>query len=73
MQTDSTEQSVSEVYAISLGCIIGLLIGVILGRVIVVLLGDSLSGMWIIVMLHTMLAMMVMGGWTAPSLMPRNE
>jgi len=57
--------------AIALGCVVGLIGGALLGGLFLVLLGETLSEVSLILVLHTMLAMMVMGGWTAPSLLPR--
>ena len=59
--------------SIALGCIVGLVGGLGLGLCIVVLLGGFTQETSMIVVMHTSLAMMIMGGWTAPSLMPESE
>ena len=71
MQVTDESEAVSDGPAIALGCIVGLIAGAVFGGVMLVLLGDTLSDVSLIVVLHTMLAMMAMGGWTAPSLLSR--
>jgi hypothetical protein len=63
----------SDGQAIALGCIVGLIAGAMFGVLLLVLLGDTLSDVSLILVFHTMLAMMVMGGWTVPSLLPRES
>lgn len=65
------EGGVSDAPAIAIGCVVGLVLGAGFGAMLVTLLDDLGSDTWMIVMMHSMLAMMVMGGWTAPSLMSR--
>lgn len=71
MQTTEEQSPASEGQTIALGIGVGLLAGALLGGVLLVLLGDTLSDVSLILVLHTMLAMMLMGGWTAPSLLSR--
>lgn len=67
------EESSSDVQAAMIGCGVGLLGGAALGGGTIVILGGSFSELSMIVLIHTMLAMMVMGGWTAPSLLSKSE
>lgn len=69
MQVSEGEQVQHDGLAIALGCLAGLVAGAALGGGLMMMLGDDLSGMGVIVMVHSILAMMVMGGWTAPSLL----
>jgi hypothetical protein len=73
MQETDGGHSLSDAQAALIGCGVGLLGGAALGGITVVLLDGFLSDIWLIVVLHTMLAMMVMGGWTAPSLLTKSE
>lgn len=73
MSSHSEESLSSEIPAIALGCIFGLFAGAGLGGCFIGLLGCEQVEMRMIVMLHSSLAMMIMGGWTAPSLLPRTE
>ena len=60
----------SDVFAIAIGCLTGLLGGLGLGLCFVCLLGCDAFDMQLVIVLHTTLAMIVMGAWTAPALMP---
>ena len=73
MQLTGEQKPPSEAQAIALGCGAGLIAGAMLGVLFLVVLGDVFSEVSIILLLHTMLAMAVMGGWTAPSLLPRES
>jgi hypothetical protein len=73
MPPTDAESSMHDVSAAALGCLAGVLMGGGLGACIVVLLGNSSPGMSAIVMLHSVLAMVVMGAWTAPSLLRPQE
>lgn len=73
MPPTDAESTLHDVSAVALGCLAGVLAGGALGGCIVVLLGDSSPGMSAIVVLHTVLAMVVMGAWTAPSLLRAEE
>jgi len=65
--------SPSEAAAIACGSAAGLLAGAGFGGAIIILLGGFSLDVALIVILHTAVAMMLMGGWTAPSLLPRDE
>jgi hypothetical protein len=54
-----------------LGCAGGLVAGLGLGGGITYLLDGFASDIWLFVLPHSMLAMMVMGGWSLPSLMSK--
>jgi hypothetical protein len=73
MQDTDEQRPLGDGPAIALGCVVGLIGGALLGGLFLVLLGETLSEVSLILVLHTMLAMMVMGGWTAPSLLPRES
>jgi hypothetical protein len=55
-------------FAILIGCLAGLSGGIFLGLCFVFLLGCDTLEMQLVIVLHTTLAMIVMGAWTAPSL-----
>jgi hypothetical protein len=57
--------------AVVLGGVGGLFIGAAFGGALAVLLGGLSSEIWWVVVPHSALAMMFMGGWTAPSLLVR--
>lgn len=57
-------------FAILMGCLAGLLGGMGLGLCFVFLLGCDTLDMQLVIVLHTTLAMIVMGAWTAPALTP---
>lgn len=59
--------------AIALGCVAGLAAGAAFGAGVVLALDGFASDMWIFVVPHSMLAMMMMGGWTLPSLLDRGN
>jgi hypothetical protein len=59
--------------SIAIGCGLGFVGGLGLGFCIAVLLGGFTEETAAIVVLHTTLAMTIMGGWTAPSLMPESS
>jgi hypothetical protein len=59
--------------AMAVGSLAGFVAGTGLGAGIVFMLGTFSIGIALIVILHTSVAMMLMGGWTAPSLLPRDE
>ncbi len=67
------QKGLGEVGAIAVGCIGGLVVGTALGGGLAMLLGGVVSVIGLIVMIHTAVAMMLMGAWTAPALMPRDE
>jgi hypothetical protein len=73
MQITGEQKPPSEAQAIGLGCGVGLIAGAMLGGLMLLILRDELSDVSLILLLHTMLAMAVMGGWTAPSLLPRES
>ena len=68
VQVAEVETPMSEVQAVALGVVVGLIAGAALGAVIVALLGGSVD-MSYIVIVHAMFAMMLMGAWLAPALM----
>ena len=63
------DSEVSDGPYILLGGVLGLFAGALLGGLLLLLLEDTLSEVSLIFLVHTMVAMMFMGGWTAPSLM----
>lgn len=67
------EDFAKDIPAIAVGCLGGLAAGVGLGGGITFLLDGFASDIWMFVMPHSMLAMMVMGGWSLPSLVSRSE
>lgn len=67
------QTSQNEISAIGLGSAVGFVAGAGLGGGITVLMGGYSLDVTLIVVLHTAVAMMLMGGWTAPSLLPREE
>jgi hypothetical protein len=71
MHADSAP--LSEGAAIGLGSSVGFLIGAGFGGGISFLLEGFPLDVTLIVVLHTAVAMMLMGGWTAPALLPRDE
>jgi hypothetical protein len=61
----------NEIAAIGLGAFIGLVSGLGLGTCFIYLLGCHQPEMQLITIVHTVLAMLVMGGWTVPSMLRR--
>jgi hypothetical protein len=55
------------------GSVAGLLAGIGLGGLIVVLSGNFSLVTALIVVIHAAAAMMLMGGWSAPALLSRDE
>jgi hypothetical protein len=68
VQVPEVEEPMSEVHAVALGAVVGLIAGAALGTLIVALLAGS-ADMSYIVMVHAMFAMMLMGAWLAPALL----
>ena len=60
-------------FAILIGCLAGLFAGLGLGLCFVFLLGCDTLDMQLVIVLHTTLAMIVMGAWTAPALLPEQS
>mgnify|MGYP001169671113 CR=1 FL=1 len=67
-QVADVEAPMSEVQAVALGAVVGLIAGAGLGTMVVTLLAGS-ADMAYIVILHAMFAMMLMGAWLAPALL----
>lgn len=63
----------SERNAILAGGGMGIVLGAILGTGLALMSGAFASGVGWFVVLQAAFAMMLMGGWTAPSLMPEEE
>ncbi len=71
MQSRGRDDFGQDIPAIALGCAGGLVAGLGLGGGITYLLDGFASDIWLFVLPHSMLAMMVMGGWSLPSLMSK--
>lgn len=67
------ESFAADVPAIAVGCVGGLIAGLGFGCGVTYLLDGFASDIWVFVVPHSMLAGMVMGGWTLPSLMSPGE
>ena len=66
-------KSLSDGGAVVAGSVAGLLGGLGLGGIIVVLAGNFSLVTALIVVVHAAAAMMLMGAWSAPALLSRNE
>jgi hypothetical protein len=64
--------ALSDLGAVVLGGVGGLVVGAGFGAALSVLLGGLSAEIWWVVVPHSALAMMFMGGWTAPSLLARD-
>ncbi len=73
MDNSNKKTAGHDLFAIALGCLAGLLGGVGLGLCFVFLLGCDTLDMQLVIVLHTTLAMIVMGAWTAPALLPEQQ
>lgn len=63
----------SSIKAIMLGAGIGILVGAAMGFGFATLTGAFAAGFGWFVVLHTALAMMLMGAWSAPCLQPESD
>lgn len=73
MDNTNNQSARHDVFAILIGCLAGLLGGLGLGLCFVFLLSCDTLEMQLVIVLHTTLAMIVMGAWTAPALMPEKS
>ena len=69
----AAQEPLSDGKAVLYGSLTGLALGVGLGAIIVLLSGNYSLATAVIVVVHSAIAMMLMGGWSAPALLSRNE
>lgn len=70
---DVADQSQTfDIHIVYLGAATGLCAGAVLGSIFMVLLG-GMTEVAVIALIHTMVAMMLMGAWSAPALLEQQE
>jgi hypothetical protein len=69
MASEQSHTGISDGMAFLIGCGAGICGGLLLGGCFVWLSGAYFNGMWMIVIMHAIFAMVLMGAWLAPTLL----
>ena len=73
MVNNQSPARIGDGLAFAIGCGAGLVGGVLLGSCFAWLSGAYSNGMWMIVLMHAIFAMVLMGAWLAPTLLAQEE